>query len=121
MAAAVENLVGADVEQRRAGLRCGECDVLRADRVHPERQVGVGLAAVHVGIGCGMQDQVGPEAGDAVADRGRGDVVLRHVQPEDLVPRERRLQLAAKLALMAGDDNVHRFVLPENWLRRSPR
>ena len=44
---------------------------------------------------------------------GGGDVVLGHVQPEDLVPGERRLQLAAKLALMAGDDDAHGFVLPD--------
>ena len=113
-AAAVENLVGADVEQRRARLRRGQRDVLRAHRVDAKGQVGVGLAAIHVGVRRGVYDQIGPEAGDAVADRRRGDVILGHVQPEDLVPGERRLELAAKLALMAGDDNTHGFVLPKD-------
>ena len=54
-----------------------------------------------------MQDEVGSEAGDAAADRWKGNVILGHVQPEDLVSGERRLQLAAKLALVAGDDNTH--------------
>ena len=43
---------------------------------------------------------------------GDCDVVLGHVQPEDLVPGERRLQLAAKLALVAGDDNTHGLSAP---------
>ena len=91
---------------------CAPCanmpiDALRADGIDPEGPFGVGLAAVHIGIGRGMHDEVGPEVADARHHAWIGDVVAGQVQRQDGVCSECRQQLAAQLSVVAGDDHAH--------------
>ncbi|OQA42558.1 MAG: hypothetical protein BWY52_02166 [Chloroflexi bacterium ADurb.Bin325] len=106
-ARAVEHLVGADVQQGRARALRAERDVLRAERVHAERPLRVGLAPVHIGVGRGVDDEVGPEVADARDHARIGDVVAGQIQRQDGVRGERGQQLAAQLSVVPGDDHAH--------------
>ena len=118
---AVEDLIRADVQQGRAGPLGSQGHVLRAERIHPVRQLRVLLGAVHVGVGRGMDDQVRRKPHDALHDAGVGDVVAGQVERQQLVRRKGREKLAAELTVVSGDDNTHARSFLSDSCRRLQR
>ncbi len=105
---AVEDFVGADVDERGARVAAGEGDVAGAEAVDAIRQVGVVFAAAGVGESGGVDDDVGPRICDGAAgERFVGDVELRQVGAGDFVVRKGAHELLSELAAIAGDVDAH--------------
>src|SRR5205823_8135677 len=84
---AVEDHVGADVNQGDARLYAGEGHVAGAQAVHGEGGVRVALRAVHVCVGGGVYYQVEVGGGDRLGyGLVVGQVVLGAVQADQFVP-----------------------------------
>ncbi len=117
-----EDIVGGDVHQPCAGLGGGLRQIAGADGIGLEGDVMVHLAAVHVGEGGAVDDDIRALAADEVVHHLIvGDVQLRQVHRNDrgvhqLLGDGAKLaaalpelldDLGAKLALAAGNNDFH--------------
>ena len=118
-----EHIVGGDVDQPGVDLVAGQGQVARPDGIDPERRVTGRLTAVHVGDRRAVDHRIRLVAADIV-DRGLpvGDVQFVHIHRDDgrLAQTLRQgaqhaaffgqlpLELGAKLAAAARNQNLHR-------------
>ena len=117
-----EHIVRGDMHQAGTGLFGGLCQIAGAQSVCLEGCVVVYLAAVHVGVGGAVDDDIRALAADEVIHHLIvGDVQLRQIHRDhggvhqlfgngaDLAAALPQLldDLGAKLALAAGDDDFH--------------
>src|SRR6266702_3913807 len=110
----VEDIVGGEVEQLGVDLAAGQRQVPGAEAVVAEGPVLVALAAVDVGHGRSVEDQVGLQLGDGGGDRRPvADVQLSVAERHD-VPGvgEGGGQVAADLAAGTGHQHPHGGLLP---------
>ncbi len=117
-----EHIVGGDVHQTGTGLGGSLCQIAGADGVGLEGGVMVHLAAIHVGVGSAVDDDIRALTADEVIHHlVVGDVQLRQVYRDnggvqqlfrdgaDLAAALPELldDLGAKLALAAGNNDFH--------------
>ena len=97
-------LVGADMHHRCAKFLAGERHVLRAEAIHLVRQRRVFGAAIDVGEGGAVDDEVWFGFGNAGKQRlAVSDVNLWQINGEQLMLGEFRLQRGSQLARTTGD------------------
>jgi hypothetical protein len=118
----VEDVLGADLHQVGPGARRAEGDVARAQGVDAEGGLGVGLAAVDVGEGGGVDHQVRRQGHDAVHRVQRGDVGLGAAEAQHGGMRRGAAgQRLAELPAGTGDENAHRAPAGARGPRMEPR
>ena len=120
--AAGENVVGGDMDQTGPGLGGSLREVAGAEGVGLEGSVVVHLAAVHIGVGGAVDDDIRALAADEVVHHlVVGDVQFRQVHRDDggalqlfgdgadltAALAELLDDLGAQLALAAGNDDFH--------------
>ena len=120
--AAGEHIVGGDVHQTGTGLFGCLCQIAGAQSICLEGGVMVHLAAIHIGVGGAVDDDVRAVAADELVHHLIvGDIQIRQVHGNhrsvdqfirdgaDLAAAFVQLldDLGAKLALAAGDDDFH--------------
>ena len=109
---AVEDVVGADVQQLAAESLGVLGEVAGAERVDAVGVLGLGLSAVHVGVGGGVNDEVGLVALQSFGDGpGVGDVKLGARKSHGVVAAfgQQPGQLQTELSPGAGYEYLHRF------------
>ena len=122
----IEDVIGADVEQRRADLAADQRHAMDGQRVHHQRLRRIFLYVIYAVIGRAVDHQVWGEAGDRRAQLGlvahierdrRGPVCFEFDvlqagcaagRAQHVVVGERRQQVAAKLAARADEQDPHR-------------
>ena len=110
---AVEDVVGADVDEPRPELGTRAREVQRRDGVHGERHIGRRFALRHVVERRGVDHDVGPETFEGGADGVRvGDVEVVVAEADHVVRREGLDTVASELAGCAKDDGADQKTPP---------
>jgi hypothetical protein len=120
---AVEDIVGRVVDHRHARPRRRLAEQPWPGGIHREGQRPVVLGAVDGGIGRGVDHRLRPVPREGRLDLRRiGQVELRRLQPDGLMPRRRqpRQQLGRDLAGAADDEDAHQPAVPAMRPSRSP-
>jgi hypothetical protein len=106
-AAAVEDVVGAEMDQREIELLGQACQVVGAGGVDRERGGRLVLADVHLVVRARIHDGVGPQRGENPAGTFQiTDVQLGVGETGDLEALQRRLQVRPELPLGANDHDM---------------
>ena len=107
---AVEHVVGADVDEVGADELARRRQVSDGIGIHGEREVLVGLARIHGGVGSGVDDGVGADLVEQSAHRvGVGDVEIALGDRHDVIAGRTRVvdDVDAELSGRAGDHELH--------------
>jgi hypothetical protein len=107
---AIEDIIGADIDQRNVEGLTGFDHVFGPQGIHAIGHLGVEFAAIHVGIGCGVDDAVWSVESEGREGLDAGEINVFSLDLDHLVVAGQDLyQVAAQQALGAGHRNAHRL------------
>jgi len=108
---AIENVVGAEVNETRILFRAKSGERLRAESVDRPREVALDFAAIHEVVGGGVDDHVRPQPRQPLAHQIRPGQIKFRVAEENEIFRAPRHggfpQAVRQQTVSAADKNFH--------------